>query len=189
MEKKRDYQEIINNIKPELDKVIIFFERELAKIRAGRASASLVEDIQVECFGQKFPLKQLGAISTPEPRKILIQPWDNSYIEPIMNALSRSGSGISPVVDKDLIRISIPPLSEEYRKDLILLLSQKMEEAKRTIRHWREMAWDEIQEGFRTGEIREDDKYRGKDELQELVDEYNEKIKNLAEKKKKEISE
>lgn len=189
MEKKRDYQEIINNIKPELDKVVNFFERELAKIRASRASSSLVEDVQVECFGQKFPLKQLGAISTPEPRKIIIQPWDNSYIEPIMNALSRSGSGISPVADKDLIRISLPPLSEEYRKNLLSLLSQKAEEVKRTIRHWREMAWDEIQDGFQAGEIREDDKYRGKDRLQELVDEYNEKIKELVEKKKKEIIE
>lgn len=187
MEKKRDYQEIIDKIKPEIEKVMNFFERELAKIRASRASASFIEDIQVECFGQKFPLKQLGLISIPEPRKILIQPWDNSYLEPIMNALSKSGSGISPAVDKNLIRISIPPLSEEYRQDLLSLLSQKVEEAKKTIRHWREVAWDEIQEGFQTGEIREDDKYRGKDKLQELVDEYNEKIEELAEKKKKEI--
>jgi ribosome recycling factor len=187
MEKKRDYQEIINKIKPEFDKVLNFFEREIAKIRSGRASSALVEDIQVECFGQKFPLKQLGTISTPEPRQIIIQPWDNSYTEPIMNALSRSGSGISPVVDKDLIRISLPPLSEEYRQDLLSLLSQKSEEAKKTIRHWREVAWDEIQDGFQSGEIREDDKYKGKDNLQELVDEYNEKIEGLAEKKKKEI--
>jgi len=189
MEKKIDYQEIVDKIKPELDKVSSFFERELMKIRASRASTSLVEDIQVECFGQRFPLKQLGTISTPEPRQILIQPWDNSYIEPITNALSKSGLGMSPVVDQNLIRISIPPLSQEYRKDLLLLLSQKTEEAKRTIRHWRQMAWDEIQDGFQTKEIREDDKYRGKDKLQELVDEYNEKIEELAEKKKKEIIE
>jgi ribosome recycling factor len=189
MEKKRDHQEIINKIKPELDKVVSFFDREVAKIRASRASASLVEDIQVECFGQKFLLKQLGVISTPEPRQISIQPWDNSYIEPIVNALSKSGSGISPVVDQNLIRISIPPLSEEYRQDLLRLLSEKIDEAKKTIRHWREMAWGEIQEGFQIGEIREDDKYRGKDKLQELVDEYNEKLEELAEKKKKEILE
>ncbi|OIO45532.1 MAG: ribosome recycling factor [Candidatus Nealsonbacteria bacterium CG_4_10_14_0_8_um_filter_35_10] len=189
MEKKRDYQEIIDKIKPEFDKVLNFFERELAKVRTGRASSTLVEDIQVECFGQRFPLKQLGLISLPEPKKILIQPWDNSYLEPIVNALSKSGLGISPVVDKNLIRISLPPLSEEYRQDLLRLLGQKIEETKRTIRHWRETAWDEIQDGFQAGEIREDDKYRGKDKLQELVDEYNEKIEELAEKKKKEILE
>jgi ribosome recycling factor len=186
---KRNYQEIINKIRPECDKALNFFERELAKIRTSRASPALIEDISVECFGQKFPLKQLGMVSLPEPKQILIQPWDNSYLEPIMSALSKSGLGISPVVDKNLIRISLPPLSKEYRQDLLRLLGQKIEEAKRTIRHWREMAWDEIQEGFQAGEIREDDKYRGKDKLQELVDEYNEKIEELAEKKKKEILE
>ena len=189
MEKKRDYQEIINKIKPELDKALNFFERELAKIRTSRASPALIEDISVECFGQKFPLKQLGTISLPEPRQILIQPWDNSYLEPIMNAISKSGLGISPVVDKNFIRISLPPLSQEYRKDLLALLSQKIEETKRTIRHWRQIAWDEIQDGFQKGEIREDDKYKGKDKLQEMVDDYNEKIEELAEKKKKEIFE
>lgn len=84
------YKEIIDKIKPELDKVIIFLERELQKIRTGRATPSLVEDIIVECFGQKFPLKQLAAISVPEPKQILIQPWDKSYIEGIISALEKN---------------------------------------------------------------------------------------------------
>lgn len=183
------YKEIIDKIKPELEKVINFLERELTKIRAGRASVSLVEDIRVECFGQKFRLSQLGAISLPEPRQISIQPWDNSYIEPIVKAISQSNLGLNAIVDKNLIRISLPPLSEEYRKDLLRHLSLKTEEAKRTIRHWRQVAWDEIQDGFQAGKVREDDKYRGKDELQKLVDEYQEKIEEITEKKKKEIME
>ncbi|MBZ9569805.1 ribosome recycling factor [Patescibacteria group bacterium] len=183
------YKEIIDKIRPELDKVINFLERELTKIRVGRVSISLVEDIEVECFGQKFPLKQLGTISSPESRQLLIQPWDNSYLEPILKALSQSNLGMAPIADKNSVRISLPPLSEEYRKDLLRILSGKMEDARKTIRHWRQVAWDEIQEGFKTGEVREDDKYRGKDELQELVDEYNEKIGELIEKKKKEIVE
>jgi len=182
-----NYKDIVNRIRPELDKVISFLERELAKIRTGRASPSLVEDIVVECFGQKFPLKQLAAISTPEPKQILIQPWDRSYIEPITSALSRAGLGALPIVDKDLIRISLPPLSEEYRKNLIKIISEKKEEARKTIRRWRQAAWDEIQEGFREGKIREDDKFRAKDELQELVDEYNQKIEEIGERKKREI--
>jgi len=182
-----NYKEIIDKIKPELDKVINFLERELAKIRTGRATPSLVEDIVCECFGQKFPLKQLAAISVPESKQILIQPWDKSYLEPIVNAFSKAGLGVSPIVDKDLIRISLPPLSEEYRKNLIKILSEKQEEARKTIRRWREEAWDEIQEKFRAGKIREDDKFRAKDELQELVDEYNEKIEEMGERKKKEI--
>ena len=184
-----NYKEIIDKIKPELDKVINFLERELAKIRTGRATPSLVEDIVCECFGQKFPLKQLAAISVPESKQILIQPWDKSYLEPIVNAFSKAGLGVSPIIDKDLIRISLPPLSEEYRKNLIKILSEKQEEARKTIRRWREEAWDEIQEKFRAGKIREDDKFRAKDELQELIDEYNQKIEDIGEKKKKEIME
>ncbi len=171
-----DYKEIIKKIRPEFDKVMSFLERELAKIRTGRVSPSLVEDIVVECFGQKFPLKQLAAISSPEPRQVVIQPWDKSYIESIERALSQSSLGTSPVVDKDLIRLSLPLLSEEYRKNLLRILSEKQEEAKKTIRHWREKNWDEIQERFKAKEIREDDKFRAKDDLQKLVDEYHKKI-------------
>lgn len=183
------YQEIIDQIKPELDKVIIFLEKEVGKIRTSRATPSLIEDIEVECFNQKFPLKQLASISVAGPRQLTIHPWDKSYLEPIEKAISKDSLGVSPIVDKDLIRISFPQLSEEYRKDLLNLLSTKKEEAKKTIRRWREKAWDEIQEKFKGGEIREDDKFRGKDKLQELIDEYNEKVEELAERKKKEILE
>lgn len=183
------YKEIISKIKPELDKTINFLEKELMKIRTGRASPSLVEDIVVECFGQKFPLKQLAAISSPEPRKLVIQPWDKSYIESIEKAISNSNLGVAPIVDKDIIRLSLPPLSEEYRKDLAHLLSEKQEEARRTIRRWREEAWSEIQEKFRAKEIREDDKFRAKDELQDLIDDYQQKIDQIGERKKKEILE
>lgn len=189
MEEEIDYKKIINLIKPELDKAIHFLERELAKIRTGRASPGLVEDIICECFGQKFPLKQLAAISCPEARQILIQPWDKSYLEGIVKALSETGIGANPIVDREVIRINLPPLSEEYRKDLTRLISQKQEEARKTIRRWREEAWAKIQEGYREGKIREDDKYRGKDELQKLIDEYNEKIEEIGERKKKEIRE
>jgi len=184
-----NYKEIIEKIKQEFDKVIDFLNRELAKIRTGRVNPSLVEDIVVECFDQRFPLKQLAAISSSGPREIIIQPWDKSYIGPIEKAVSQSSLGAAPIVDKDLIRISFPPLNEEYRKNLLRFLSEKQEEARKTIRRWREEAWDEIQEKTRTGEIREDDKFRAKDELQELVDEYNKKIDEMGERKKKEIME
>jgi len=183
------YKEIIDKIKPELDKVILFLDRELAKIRTGRASPSLVEDVVCECFSQRFPLKQLAAISVPESKQILIQPWDKSYIEGIVRALEKTGTGAAPVVQGETIRINLPPLSEEYRKDLLRLISEKEEQARQTIRRWREKAWDEIQEGYKEGKVREDDKFRAKDELQDLVDEYNKKIEELGEKKKKEILE
>jgi len=183
------YKEIIDKIRPEFDKAINFLERELMKLRTGRASPSLVENIIVDCFGEKFSLKQLAAISLPGSRQILVQPWDKSYIESIEKAILQSGIGMSPVVDKDVIRISLPLLSEEYRKDLLRVLSVKQEEARKTIRRWREEAWREIQERFGAGEIREDDKFRAKDELQDLIDEYNKKIGEIGERKKKEIME
>lgn len=184
-----EYKQIIKKIKPEMDKVIAFLERELAKIRIGRASASLVEDIIVDCFGQKLPLKQLASISSPEPKQIVIQPWDKSYIEGIEKAISNSSLGIAPIVDKDTIRMTLPPLSEEYRKTLGRMLSEKQEEARKTIRHWRGEAWEQVQNETRTGEIREDDKFKAKDELQKLVDEYNKKVEDIGERKKKEIFE
>ena len=181
------YKEIINRIKPEMDKVINFLEKELQKIRTSRVSPSLVEDIVVDCFGQKFPLKQLATISVSGPREIVIQPWDKSYLESIEKAISQSSTIASAVVDKEVVRLTFPSLTEEYRKNLARFISEKQEEARKTIRHWREDAWKEIQQKQRDGEIPEDDKFRGKDELQDLVDEHNKKIEEMGERKKEEI--
>ncbi|KKS19684.1 MAG: Ribosome-recycling factor [Candidatus Roizmanbacteria bacterium GW2011_GWC2_41_7] len=182
------YKEILDKIKPEFEKVLKFFEGELVKIRTSRANPALVEDVVVDCFGQKFPLKQLAAISTPEPRQILIQPWDKSYIEGIVSALSRTGVGVSPIVDKDTIRINLPDLTEEYRKELLKLLSEKQEQARQTLRRWREEGWRQVQDGFKDGKVREDDKFRAKDDLQKMIDDYQKKIDDLGEKKTKEIA-
>ncbi len=182
------YQEIINKIKPELDKTIEFLEKELAKIRTSGASVSLVEDIEIECFGQNFSLKQLAAISVPKPREIVIQPWDKSYLESIEKALARSSLGANPIVDSEVVRLVLPPLSTEYREDLLKVIAQKKEEARQTIRKWRGEAWDSIQEFTKEGKIREDDKFRAKDKLQELIDDYNEKVEEMTKNKEKEIS-
>lgn len=181
------YKEFIDKAKPEFEKAFKFLEGELAKIRTSRASPALVEDIEVNAFGQKFTLKQLGAISSPQTNQLVIQPWDASYIEPIEKAISQSGLGMSSVVDKNLIRLNLPLLTEEYRTQLGKTLNEKAEQAKQTIRRQREDAWNKIQAAKIAKEISEDDKFRGKDELQKVIDEYNEKIKNLVEKKKKEL--
>ena len=103
--------------------------------------------------------------------------------------MQKTGAGANPVVDRDAIRINLPPMTEEYRKDLGRIISEKQEQNRQTIRRWREQAWEEIQEQTRAGKIREDDKFRAKDDLQKLVDEYNKKIEDLGAKKIKEISE
>ncbi|MDO8486611.1 MAG: ribosome recycling factor [Candidatus Staskawiczbacteria bacterium] len=182
------YKESINKIKPELDKSFKFLETEIAKLHTGRANPSLIEDITVDAFGSKFALKQLGAISSPQSNQIVVQPWDISYIEPIEKAISSSGLGMSAVVDKNIIRLNLPLLTEEYRQALVKTLNEKAEQTRKTIRHWRENAWNEIQQSHKDKEISEDDKFRGKDELQKVIDEYTEKIKNLIEKKKNELT-
>lgn len=181
------YREIIDKAKPELEKAMDYFRREAAKIRTGQASPSLVEDVLVDVFGQKMPLKQLASISTPERRLIVIQPWDVSYLEPIEKALRQSSLGTSPIADGGFVRIQLPGLTQEYREQLGKLLGAKAEDAREVIRRMRDEVWDAIQTKTRAGAIREDDKFKGKEELQKLVDDYNKKIEELVERKKKEI--
>lgn len=181
------YEDVLQKATPEMEKAIVFFQGELAKIRTGQATPSLVEDAQVNVLGQKISLKQLAGISCPERRQILIQPWDKSYLEPIEKALRQSSLGTSPIVQGDTIRIQLPQLTQEYRVQLAKLLGEKAEGTRKTIRKWREDAWEEIQEKTKKGEIREDDKFRAKEELQKLMDEYNSKVEELVERKKREI--
>ena len=181
------YKEFIDKAKPEFEKAFKFLDSELAKVRTSRANPSMVEDMEVNAFGSKFTLKQLGAISTPQTNQIVIQPWDISYIEPIEKAISQSGLGMSAVVDKNIIRLNLPLLTEEYRHTLGKILNDKAEQTKQTIRRLREDSWNKIQSAEKAKEISEDDKFKGKEELQKIIDEYNEKIKTLVEKKKNEL--
>ena len=181
------YKKIISDLKPILDKAIAHFGTEIANLRTGRATSALVEDIIVECYGTKMPIKQIAAIHAPEPRLILIQPWDKSIIKEIEKVIISTRPGLNPVTDGDVIRINLPLLTEERRKELVKLLGQYAESARISIRQIRDEAWKTIQELEKEGQIREDDKFRGKDALQEAMDEYNKKIKDIAEAKEKEI--
>ena len=181
------YQEIVDKTKAEFDKALDFFARELTKVRTGQASPALVEDIMVEAYGQKMAVKQLAAISCPERRQILVQPWDSSMLASIERALMQVSFGASPIVDKDSVRIILPTLTQEFREKLLKLLAEKSEESRQIMRKARDEGWSEIQEAARKSEIREDDKFKGKDELQKLVDEYSKKIDQAVERKKTEI--
>mgnify|MGYP001449184930 FL=1 len=181
------YKEIINKIKPGLERAVEHFKEELGALRTGRATPALVETVEVECYGSRSPLNQVAAITAPEPRTLSVQPWDASIIKDIERAINASRSGMSVAVTGDIIRINIPPLNEESRRELVRTLSQKTEEAKMSVRSLREQAWKEIQDKERAGLIRQDDKFRGKDELQKVIDQYNEKIESFANAKEKEI--
>jgi ribosome recycling factor len=188
-QEKISYQELISKAKPVFEEAITTLTKELQGIRTSHASPSLFEDVEVQYFDQKYKLKQLAAIYISGPREITIQPWDGSYIDPILKALEKKSLGTIPVVKKNVIVISLPPISEEFKKELLKLVSEKKERAKEKIRKKREEIWKILQEGCREGKLSEDDKYRGKNQLQKLVDEYNQKIEDIVEKKKKEILE
>src|SRR5262249_6436856 len=147
----------------------------------------LIEDVEVDAFGQKFPLKQLAAISAPTPGQLLVQPWDQSYIEPIEKGIAKAGLGMSVAVDKNVLRLNLPTLTSEYRENLKKLLSQKAEEARQTMRKVREEAWNKIQAAQKAKTLTEDDKFKGKDELQKLIDEFGKKIADLVARKEQDV--
>ncbi|BFT94919.1 MAG: ribosome recycling factor [Minisyncoccus archaeiphilus] len=181
------YIEIIKAVEPEFEKALDFAQKKVASFRTGRANPALVEDIKVECFGDMLPIKQVAAISVASARQLMIQPWDRSYIESIERAISREVGGLSPKVEGNSIIINLPPMSEELRKELSRSLSQIENNAKETIRKYRDEAWSDIQAKTREGLIREDDKFKAKDKLQEVVDKYNKKIDEFVSRKRTEI--
>ncbi len=181
------YKELINKRKNDFEKAVEHFKEELGKIRTGRASATLVEDLLVDYYGAKSPMKQVASITVPEPRTITIAPWDKDSLVNIEKAIRESQMNLNPMNDGQVVRINIPPLNEERRKELVKMLNQKAEESRVSVRKVREEIWDEIQELVKNGKMSEDGKFQGKDELQKIVDELNGKIEELREGKEKEI--
>ncbi len=178
---------IIKSLKPKLDAVIQHFQGELATLRTGRANPALVENLLVDCYETKTLLKQVASIHTQDARTIVIQPWDRSNLKGVERAIQRSDLGLSCQNDGVVIRAILPPLTEERRQELVKVLRTKIEESKISVRNLREEAWTQIQTAEKNKEISEDEMYRGKDELQKLIDEYNKKIENLGGKKEAEI--
>lgn len=182
------YQEVIKSIRPELDKIVSFVQKKLISMRSGRVSPALIEDIKVDYFGQTLTIKQLASITIINSRELLVQPWDQSYSELLYKAIEGEKSGLSITSDKNGVKVSVPPISEEFKKEFLRTIARIENDAKKNIRHFRDNAWSTIQKETLAGTIREDDKFRAKDELQDLVNEYNKKIEELIERKKQEIN-
>jgi len=163
------------------EEILSFYKNDIASVRTGRATPALVEDVFVDAYGQKMTIKELASISTPEPRTVVIQPWDKGVLEAIASAIQKSSVGLAPIADGDLIRLTIPSLTEERRKEFIKLLKSKTEDARIKIRRVRE----ELHRGF--GDMSKDEEFRAKENLQKTVDEYNHKIEELEKKKESEL--
>lgn len=170
-----------------MEAALNYLKDELAKLRGSRAQSSLIEDLDVASYDTTYKLKELASISVPTPNSIIVQPWDKAIVDDIQKAISSSSLNVSSAVDGEQIRISIPPLSEERRREMVRLVREKREEVRISIRRARDEAWEEAQERQKGGEISEDEKFRTKDELQKLVDEHNKKIDELVALKEKEM--
>ena len=181
------YKKAIENKRAELEGAIEHFKIEMTKIRTGRANPAILEDLMVDYYGVRTPIKQIANINVPEPRTLVIQPWSRDSLANIEAAIKNSDLNLSPNNDGEIIRISVPPLNEERRVELVKMLNKKAEESKIAVRNIREDIWQEIQDMEKRGEIAEDDKFRGKERLQEAINEYNKKIDELKEKKEREI--
>jgi ribosome recycling factor len=177
----------VDGLKNEFNKVLDFFKKEMSSIRVGRASPSLVENIKVDAYSTPMPLIQLASIQMPEPRLLLIQPWDKNLIKEIEKAINASDLGVHAIVDANVIRINFPPLTEETRKETVKKLHQKMEEAKIQIRVHREKIKENINQKEKDKEISEDEKFKMIEELDEAVKDYNGKLKELSDKKELEV--
>ena len=173
--------------KSKLEKIIEHLKIEIASLRTGRASPALVEDLEVDYYGTKTPLKAVAAISSPDPKQILIQPWDKNAVQPIERAIQSSSLGLNPITDKDSIRLSISPLTEERRRELTKILGKHLEEARIQVRREREDVLKRIDTKEKAKQISEDEKFRQSKEAQKVVDEINKKIEDMGKAKDKEV--
>lgn len=170
------------------EKVIDHLKHEVSGLRTGRATPALVEDIAIEAYGMRQPLKSVATITVADAKTLNIDPWDKSLMQAVESGLRNSGLGISPVNDGKLIRLPLPDLTQERRQELIKVLHQKLEQARISVRKVREDARGEIDTKEKNKEISEDEKYKFQEELEKLVKDFNDKIKVVGEEKEHEIT-
>ena len=179
----------INQIESKMNKTIDSFNTTIASVRTGRASTSLIENIEIEVYGQKLPLQQLSTLSVPEPSLINIQAWDKNNVDAIMKAIQLSDLGINPSADSEFIKVPIPPLTEERRKELAKKIKQIAEESKISIRNIRRQYIDMIKATKKEGEISQDDESRLTNNLEKATKEFISKIDQMSDKKQNELLE
>ncbi|WP_017753788.1 ribosome recycling factor [Calidifontibacillus oryziterrae] len=182
-------QQVIRNTKEKMNKAIQAYKRELATVRAGRANPSILDRVQVDYYGAPTPLNQLSSITVPEARLLVIQPYDKSVLQEIEKAIQKADLGLNPTNDGSIIRISIPPLTEERRKALVKDVKAMAEEAKVALRNIRRDANDELKKLEKDGQITEDDHRSYTEDVQKETDNHVKEIDNITKEKEKEIME
>ena len=180
-------QQILDSFKKELEKSFSWFKKEIQKIKGSKVSPEIIEDIKVKCYGGEYKLKEIASISIVDSRTLSVEPWDKSILKEIEKSLWQANLGAKITPQKDKIFFAMPLTTEEDKKNLLRLLAQIMEKAKKAMRYQRNELLSKIEDMEKNGEISEDEKFKLKKEVQEIFDEFKEKIEKEKEKKEKEI--
>lgn len=179
----------LDELRQRMVKSVEVLQDDLIGIRTGRASPALLERLSVEYYGTMTPLNQMASIAAPEPRLLVVKPWDPSALHDIERAILKSDLGLTPMNDGKLIRLSIPRLTEERRRELVKVVAKRVEEARVSIRNLRRDALQDLKDFENEKMISEDEFYRGKDKVQELTDEFIKQVDEIGKRKETEVLE
>lgn len=180
---------IIHDTDDKMKKAVDFTRQELTKLRSGKATVAILDDIKIDYYGQKMPIAQTASINAPDAHLVTIQPWDKSIIQEIEKAILAANIGLTPANDGTLIRLSVPPLTEERRKELVKVAKKFAEEGRVTIRNIRRDSNDHLKKNEKESEISEDELKHGENEVQKLTDKYIKQLDDILAGKEKEIME
>lgn len=180
---------VLDGADSKMAKAVEALQKDLATLRTGRASAKLVDYIRVDYYGTPTPIGQMASISVPDPRMITIQPWDKTMLPAIEKAILKSELGLNPSTEGGLIRLKIPELTEERRRDLVRIVRKKVEEGRVAVRNVRRAALEKLREMQKAKEISEDDQKRAEKQLQELTDKYIARVDEVGKEKETEVME
>ena len=180
-------EKVYKDTKDRMEKAIESLKKELSRIRTGRATPALVDGVRVQYYGSLVPLNQVGSVAIPDSRQITIQPWDVKVIGEIEKAILKSELGLTPINDGKIIRINIPSLTEERRRDLVKVTKKMAEESRVTLRNIRRESMEELKTLKKDKALAEDDLFKSQDEIQKITKEFIERIDKIGEEKEKEI--
>ncbi len=179
--------EIMKEMKRKMDRALEVLGQDFSRVRTGRASVALLEGIKIDAYGTAMPISQVASLAAPEPRLLTVQPWDTGLMSDLEKAILRSDLGLTPSNDGKIIRIPIPPLTTERRKELVKSIKKMTEESKVVLRNLRRDANEQLKELKKDKQISEDEAFKAQDEVQKVTDDYIKKLDGLAAEKEKEI--
>ncbi|WP_062306192.1 ribosome recycling factor [Alicyclobacillus sendaiensis] len=182
------HEELIQNLQERMDKAIQNLRREFATVRAGRAAPSMLDHVMVEYYGEQMPVNQVASVTSPEPRLLVISPWDKSMLGEIEKAIQKSDLGLNPANDGNVIRLTIPALTEQRRQELVKQVRKMAEEARVAIRNIRRDGNEEIKKLEKAGDLSEDDVRRLMERVQQLTDKAIAQVDRLLEDKEKDVT-